>query len=200
MNQPKKVTKKSGPAIFMYCVIAITLITSIICFTLYYKNINRSLVILWTGIVTFTIMYHLWVRLIMGNVSKLFKKHISYNQKWFKERKVEKGLYKLLRVKEWKGKALTYNPELYSLKENSLEEIANTMCKSEVDHWINEIISLSTLLFAIPWGTFWAFFISAIIAMIFDSQFIIIQRYNRPRVLKSIDRKNRKRIECNQGV
>ena len=200
MNQSTNKAKKSGPAIFMYCVIAVTLIIAIICLTLYYSNIYRNTVILWTGIVAFTIMYHLWARIIMGNVSKLFKKHINYNKKWFQERKFEKRLYKLLRVKEWKGKALTYNPELYSLKENSLEEIANTMCKSEVDHWINEVISLSTLLFAIPWGTFWAFFISAIAAMIFDMQFIVIQRYNRPRVLKSLERDNRKRIKCNQGV
>lgn len=198
MNRTKNGTKKSGPAIFMYCVITITLILSIICFTLYYKNIHRNSVILWTGIVAFTIMYHFWVRIIMGNVSKLFKKHINYNQKWFKERKFEKGLYKLLHVKEWKGKALTYNPESFSLKEHSLEEIANTMCKSEVDHWINEAISLSTLLFAIPWGAFCIFLISAIVAMIFDSQFIIIQRYNRPRVLKSMDRANRKHQKSKQ--
>jgi len=193
-QQTNNKVKKSGPAIFMYCVIAITFITSIICFTLYYKNIHRNTVILWIGIVAFTIMYHLWVRIIMGNVSKLFKKHINYNKKWFKERKFEKGLYKLLRVKEWKGKALTYNPELYSLKDNSLEDIANTMCKSEVDHWINELISLSTLLFAIPWGNFGAFLITAIAAMIFDGQFIVIQRYNRPRVLNGIERRNKKSI------
>ena len=177
-------TKKSGPAIFMYCVIGITLITSIICFYLYYGNVYKSETILWIGIIVFTVMYHFWVRIIMGNVSKLFKRHLNYKQWWFKEKSFEKGIYKFLRVKEWKGKALTYNPELYSLKENSLEEIANTMVKSEVDHWINEVISLSTLLFIIPWGRAWAFVMSAIVAMIFDSQFIIIQRYNRPRVLK----------------
>ena len=70
-------TKKSGPAIFMYCVIGITLITSIICFYLYYGNVQKNETILWIGIVAFTIMYHFWVRIIMGNVSKLFKKHIN---------------------------------------------------------------------------------------------------------------------------
>ena len=185
MNKPKK----SGPAIFMYWVIGITLMTSIICFYLYYGNINKTEIILWIGIITFTIMYHLWVRIIMGNVSKLFKKHINYKQWWFKEKSFEKDLYKVLHVKKWKGKALTYNPELYSLKDNSLEEIANTMVKSETDHWINEAIALTTLLFIIPWGRAWAFVISAIVAMIFDSQFIIIQRYNRPRVLKILEKK-----------
>ena len=187
-----KIFQKSGPAIFMYCVIGITLITSIVCFSLYYSNAYKNGVILWTGIVAFTIMYHFWVRIIMGNVSKLFKKNINYNQWLFRERKFEKKLYDLLSVKDWKGKALTYNPESFSLKEHSLEEIANTMAKSEVDHWINEAISLSTLLFAIPWGAFWIFLVSAIVAMIFDSQFIIIQRYNRPRVVKILEREKKK--------
>ena len=181
-------TKKSGPAIFMYCVIGITLIISTICFYLYYGKIYKTEMILWIGIIAFTIMYHFWVRIIMGNVSKIFKKHINYRQWWFKEKSFEKRLYKILRVKEWKGKALTYNPESFSLKEHSLDEIANTMVKSEVDHWINEAISLSTLLFILPWGRMWAFIISAILAMIFDSQFIIIQRYNRPRILKVLKR------------
>ena len=188
MNKPKK----SGPAIFMHSVIGLTLIISIICFYIYYNIINDSKIILWTGIVCFTIMYHFWVRIIMGNVSKLFKKHINYKQGLFKERKFEKNLYELLKVKDWKDKALTYNPESFSLKKHSLEEIANTMAKSEIDHWINEAISVSTLLFAIPWGAFWAFFISALAAMIFDSQFIIIQRYNRPRIVKLLEREDKR--------
>jgi len=193
MSKPKK----SGSAIFMYCVIAFTLIASIICFTLYYGDFYRSTVILWTGIVAFTIMYHFWVRIIMGNVSKLFKKHIHYDQWWFKEKKFEKGIYELLRVKEWKDKALTYNPESFSLKQHSLEEIANTMVKSELDHWINEIISLTTLFFAIPWGHFLLFLISAIAAMIFDAQFIVIQRYNRPRVVKILAKEHEKTLTIN---
>ena len=94
-------------------------------------------------------------------------------------------------MKDWKGKALTYNPESFSLKEHSLEEIANTMAKSEVDHRINEAISLSTMLFAILWGEFWIFCITAVAAMIFDSQFIIIQRYNRPRIVRIIDKESK---------
>lgn len=78
-------TKISGPAIFMYSVIVITLITSIVCFLNYYQFDNKSEVVLWTGITAFTIMYHFWVRIIMGNFSKLFKKHINYKQWWFKE-------------------------------------------------------------------------------------------------------------------
>lgn len=188
-------SKKSGPAIFMYTVIVITVIVSIICFILYYGNIYKNNIILWTGITAFTIMYHFWGRIILNNVSKLFKKNINYKQWLFKERKFEKKLYKILRVKDWKGKALTYNPESFSLKEHSLEEIANTMAKSEVDHWINEAISLSTMLFAIIWGEFWIFCLTAVAAMIFDSQFIIIQRYNRPRIVKILEKNQKKKCQ-----
>ena len=174
----------SGPAIFMYVVISIMLVISLVCFGMYYSAIYENVTVLWIGIVSFTIMYHLWARIIMGNVTRLFKDKIKYTSLWFQERKFEKKLYKLLRVRKWKSKALTYNPELFSLKEYSLEEIANTMTKAETDHWINEIISLSTILFGIVWGNIWIFIVSAIIAMVFDAQFIMIQRYNRPRVLK----------------
>ena len=182
----------SGPARFMYTVIAICLVTSITCFILYYGNHTENLAVLYTGVVTFTIMYHFWVRIILGNVSKLFRKHIHYDQWWFKEHRFEKPLYKLLRVKKWKDKAFTYNPGDFDLKEKSLDSIANIMAKSEVDHWINEAISVSTMFFSFIWPKLTlAFIISAIAAMIFDSQFIIIQRYNRPRILKALERKNK---------
>ena len=188
-----KLLNDSGPAKFMYSVIALTLIFSIICFYLYYSGVYAENWVLIFGVVVFTIMYHFWVRIIMGNVSKLFKKYINYKHWWFKERKFEKKLYKILRVKEWKGKALTYNPEQFDLKENSLETIANTMAKSEVDHWMNEAISVSTMFFGFIWKQLWsAFIISAIVAMIFDSQFIIIQRYNRPRVMRILEKENKK--------
>lgn len=181
--------KKSGPAIFMYCVITVTLIIAATCFILHYGNILNNGIALWIGITAFTILYHFWVRIIMGNVSKMLK--INYKQWWFKERVFERKLYKLLKVKNWKDKSLTYNPESFSVKEHSLENIANTMSKSEVDHWINEVISLSTLLFALIWGEFWIFLLTAILAMAFDSQFIFIQRYNRPRIVKLIERNKR---------
>jgi len=180
----------SGPAIFMYIVIAMMLIISSTCFVLHYSNVYESNVVLWIGIASFTIMYHVWVRIIMGNVTNMFKSKIKYTSWWYRERKFEKKLYKLLKVKKWKDKALTYNPELFSLKEHSLEEIVHAMTKAETDHWINQIISLSTILFGVIWGHIWIFILSAIIAMVFDAQFIIIQRYNRPRVIKLLEKQN----------
>lgn len=125
----------------------------------------------------------------MGNVSKLLK--IEYTMWWFKERSFEKKLLKLFKVKKWKDKALTYNPELFSLKDYSLTDIANTMCKAETDHLINVLISLSTMMFALIWGQLWIFIITALFGIAFDMQFVFIQRYNRPRVVKLIKRQNK---------
>ena len=181
---------KSTPAILMYCIIGSGLITSCICFCLYYLCRIKSLAFLWSGIVAFMIMYHLWLRIIMGNVTKLFK--LSPHMKWFRQRSFEKHIYKFLRVKKWKNKVPTYNPELFSLKNCSFEQIANTMTKAETDHWINELISISSLLFALIWGKFPIFLITCIAAMLFDGQFIAIQRYNRPRILKLAGKKHEK--------
>lgn len=172
----------------MYSIIAICITISAICFEIYYTSSNQDRIVLWVAIVTFMIVYHLWLRLIMGNVTKLFK--INCNSRWFKENKFEKKLYKILKVKKWKGKALTYNPEAFSIKNNSLEDIALTMAKSETDHWVNEIISLTSILFSVLWGAFPVFLVTAFAAMIFDAQFIVIQRYNRPRVLRIIGKIN----------
>ncbi len=186
----KTKTKPSFSAILMYCIIGATALTSAVCFVLFYTNILSHLALLWVGITCFTIMYHLWMRIIMGNVSKLFK--VSYKQWWFKEKNYESGLYSFLRVKSWKGKALTYNPELYDVKNRSLTQIADTTAKSELDHWINVLISATTLLFGLIWGELWIFALTAFFAALFDSQFIIIQRYNRPRLVKLINKQSRK--------
>lgn len=182
--------KPSGPAILMYSLILLGLILSAVCFTKYYLLKSDNNLVLWIGVVSFMIVYHLWLRIIMGNVTKLFK--LDYNSYWYKEKSFEKNIYKFLRVKQWKGKALTYNPELFSIKNYTPHQIALTMTKAETDHWINLVISLVSILFSLVWGEAWIFILTAVLAIAFDSQFILIQRFNRPRVLKLIEKKKSK--------
>ncbi|MBP3313251.1 MAG: hypothetical protein J6K84_01130 [Oscillospiraceae bacterium] len=184
--------KKSGSALFMYAVIALTIAVSGVCFILYYGNIAPRGGVLWAGIVAFMILYHFWLRIIMGNVNKFFP--IRKEHGWFQPRAFEKPLYRFLRVKRWKDKALTYNPEAFDLQKHSLEEVADTMAKSEFDHWVNEIISLVSILFSLLWGEFWIFLLTAIFAMLFDAQFIVIQRYNRPNVLRILEKQRQRAL------
>ena len=172
----------SGPQIFMNSTIVLCALAAAACFFFYYGGRTERDLVLWIGIVCTMIVYHFWLRLIFGNVTKLFK--VDRNHWWFQERKFEKPLYQFLRVKAWKGRALTYRPQDFDLQTRSLSDIATTMCKSEIDHWINEAISVSSIFFALLWGEWWIFLLTALCAMVFDGQFIVIQRYNRPRVLR----------------
>ena len=182
--------KKSGSAVFMDIVIYACVALAAIFLVLYYTGIAKNGAILWTGITFFTIIYHFWGRILLGKLTLTFK--IRYDHWWFRERRFEMALYKRLWVRQWKEKVLTYDPAAFSVKDHTLEEIATTMSKAETDHWINEVLSLTTLLFALLWGEFWIFALTAAIAMIFDAQFIVVQRYNRPKVLRAIELRNQK--------
>ena len=176
----------------MYSVIALTVIISAVCFGVYYSGFFEHSAILWTGIVCFMILYHFGLRIHMGNVTK--KWNITYNHPWYRQRRFEKKLYKFLKVRKWKDKVLTFEPEMYDFENRTLEQLATTMAKSELDHWINEIISVVSIFFLFIWGCPAAFIISAIAAMIFDAQFIVVQRYNRPIVLK-LDARRKKKVQ-----
>jgi len=181
---------KSNSALFMYIVIGLMLTVSGVCFALYYGAFTDSRVVLWVGVASFTILYHFWLRILLGCVTQRLP--IRYTAWWFKERRFERRLYKLLRVRKWKGKVLTYDPDAFSMEKHSYEEIAYAMAKAETDHWINELISLSTMFFPLLWGAPWLFISTGIVGMLFDMQFILVQRFNRPIIVRVIE-KERKR-------
>ena len=65
MDKPKM----SGSAIFMYIVILLCILTSAVCFSLYYADIFPHSAILWTGVTAFTVLYHFWGRILLGKLT-----------------------------------------------------------------------------------------------------------------------------------
>ncbi len=191
-----KNSKLSGPAIFMYSTIVFTALLSAVCFALYYTGSFSHSAVLWTGIVSFMILYHFGLRIFMGNVTNYIK--FDYNHPFFRRRGFESGLYKLLKVRKWKDKVLTFNPDHYDFQNRTLSQLATTMAKSETDHWINEIISVISIFFSLLWGMFPIFLITAVAAVIFDAQFIVVQRYNRPVVLRLMERRKKQSVKAKQ--
>lgn len=189
-----KKSRLSGPAIFMYSVIALTIIISSVCFILHYGGFTENGAVLWIGIVSFMILYHFGLRILFGEITNLIK--FDYNHPFFKRKKFEAKLYKLLKVRKWKDKVLTFNPENYDFQNRTLSQLATTMAKSETDHWINEFISVGSIFFSLLWGLFPVFLITAIAAMLFDAQFIIVQRYNRPVVLRLMERREKQGVKA----
>ncbi len=139
-----------------------------------------------------TALYHFAMRLFVGEIcNKFIEPNLNCNSKWFKEKKFEKKLYKLLKVKKWKKFAPTYSPESFSLKDNSKEDIIRTMCGAEVVHELIIVFSFLPLIFSGLLDSFYEFLFTSIIAALVDSVFVIIQRFNRPRVIKLLKRSER---------
>lgn len=80
----------------------------------------------------------------------------------------------------------TFVPELFDTKKHSLDEIAQAMCQAELVHETIIILSFAPILLTIWFGDFWIFLITSVLAALFDLCFVIMQRYNRPRIVKLI--------------
>jgi len=158
----------------------VTTIITVILFTYFNKDIYLTLS------VTFgTISYHLGIRLITGLLYNLkMKNQADYTKRWYQIHPWERKAYKLMKVKTWKNKMPTYNPEFFSNKKHTWDEIAQAMCQSELVHETNIVLSFLPLIASIFWGSFYVFLITSICGAIFDLLFVIIQRYNRPRIIK----------------
>ncbi len=139
-----------------------------------------------------TALYHFAMRLFVGEIcNKFIAPNLNCNSKWFNEKKFEKKLYKFLKVKKWKKFAPTYSPESFSLKDNSKEDIIRTMCGAEVVHEIIILFSFLPLIVSVQLNSVVEFIITSVIAALVDSVFVIIQRFNRPRVKKLLERSER---------
>lgn len=136
-----------------------------------------------------TFAYHFIMRLIVGYVIHfIYHNQMNYKRKWFQPKRWEAKLYKKLKVKSWKDKMPTYDVDSFSFELHSMEEIVMAMCQSEVVHEVIAIFSFVPVLFTIWFDSFGVFLITSILAAGFDMMFVIMQRYNRPRLVKILDR------------
>lgn len=137
-----------------------------------------------------TTFYHFAMRLLVGY---LVPNTFDYRSAWFRPKPFEAKLYRKLRVKKWKDRMPTYDPRLFSMAENTPEQILKNMCQSEVVHEIIVLLSFLPLLFTLIWDDFFVFLITSVLAAVADTSFVILQRYNRPRVERLINKQNIRR-------
>ena len=139
-----------------------------------------------TCIISFgTTAYHFVMRLAVGYLLlSLTNYDFDYHHVWFQSRKWESTFYRKLHVRKWKGKLPTYAPRQFSLAEQSLHRVIQNMCGAELVHEIIMVLSFLPLLAVPIWGEFWVFAITSLLAALFDSIFVIAQRYNRPRLIR----------------
>lgn len=134
-----------------------------------------------------TIFYHFCMRLLIGLFYNItMKNHADYRKKCYQLKKWEPALYKKLRVKKWKNKMPTYDEKIFDPQLHTWDEIAQAMCQSELVHKTIVVFSFLPLV-TVPWfGAFPVFLITSIAAACCDMLFVIMQRYNRSRILKML--------------
>ena len=136
-----------------------------------------------------TTTYHFAMRLIAGTViNLLLRNHMDYRKKWFQVSDFEKRLYKKIKVKNWKGKMATYDPSCFDPQIHSWDEIAQAMCQAELVHELIIVFSFLPVFAAIPFGSLTVFVITSVLAACYDAIFVVMQRYNRPRIMRLIEK------------
>lgn len=134
-----------------------------------------------------TISYHFVMRLFVGfAVNLVLHNHVDYEKKWFRVSAAEERLYQKLKVKQWKGKLGTYDPDCFDSRIHTWEEIAGAMCQAELVHEVIIVLSFLPVTAAVPFGALPVFVITSLLAACVDAAFVMIQRYNRPRVVRLV--------------
>ena len=151
----------------------------------YYFTGNRGV---FSAAITFgTIFYHFAMRLAVGYfIDARYHNHMDYTKKWFQEKTFERRLYDKLKVKKWKKLLPTFTPQYFNLKSRSISEIVQATCQAEIVHEVNMLLSFVPVVFSIWFGSLGVFLLTSCAAFLFDGIFVVIQRYNRPRLIRLI--------------
>jgi hypothetical protein len=160
------------------------LLGSLLCalFALLYHFFKNDIVLA-LAITAGTTAYHFLMRLAVGwLVSFTARDHFDPNNFWFRQRPFERRLYRTLRIRRWKDKMPTYDPRKFSLEQNTPEQIIQNSCEAELVHEIIIVASFFPLFAALLWGALPAFLITSLLAAALDCCFVMMQRYNRPRL------------------
>ena len=175
---------------FMYTAAGASLVLMFVFF-IFMVVVNKSQnVFLTLGITCMTICYHFTIRLFIGGIMDSIELSQFKPGSWrFRERKFEKKLYKTLRVKKWKKFAPTYDESKFDLSRNPTETVIGETCRAESVHWLCIVASLVSISFTVIFGSLPAFLITGIAGALVDLVFVVIQRYNRPRLMRYATKK-----------
>lgn len=176
--------KTSKYVIRLFCV-NIVFITVTVVFAVLNSIFNKGWML--SVYITFlTMSYHFSMRLIVGEFVTLIyrKRKFNLDSIGFRIYKFEGDLYRMLKVKKWKTDMVTARPEQFDLSVNSMDELLHHMTQAELVHRIIMVLSFAPVVLIIPYGAPMIFIVTSLLASLFDLQFVIIQRYNRPRVMR----------------
>lgn len=139
-------------------IICIFLAALLIVFSMLFYFIGKNVFL--TMAITFGItFYHFFMRLVVGFCyDKFMHNNVNYKNKFFYPNKIELKIYGILKVKQWKKYIPTYDKNAFDLTKHTNEEIAMTMCQSQLVHITIMILSYIPIICVIFFNSFLIFF------------------------------------------
>lgn len=117
---------------------------------------------------------------------------IAYKTKcpfWFSQAEWERQLFKKLKVKKWKDILPTYNVSQFQIKSDSKEDLIKLMIQSENVHMLLFFLSYVPIFWGKYFGHWFEMIILGFIFSLLHIPFILVQRFNLPRVINMKDKK-----------
>ncbi len=163
----------------------VTFALSALLFQILYRRTGQGGFL--SAYITFlTFSYHFLMRLAVGEAVTLLyrKRNFHYSSTWYQPKLWEQKLYKRLKVKKWKGNIITATPEQFDIRQRTYEELLKNITQAEVVHELIMVLSFVPLVLIQWYGTAVVFIVTSVLACLADGVFVVIQRYNRPRLLR----------------
>lgn len=155
-------------------------------------KVTSSGILLPLAITSGTIAYHFVMRLMVGLAfHATMRNKADYRKRWYQISKREMAVYEKLKVKQWKRRMPTYDPALFDPRLHTWEEIVQAMCQAELVHETIAVLSFLPILAGIWFGEYPVFIVTSVLSAACDMVFVIMQRYNRQRVMKLLTRQSR---------
>ena len=165
----------------------LTAVMTIVCAALYIHTGNGTLLTL--AITWGTTAYHFIMRLLVGfSINLLLDNHVDYRRRWFRVSDAEQRFYRKIKVNKWKGHMATYDPDCFDSRLHTWDEIAQATCQAELVHELIMLLSFVPVLASIPFGALSVFVLTSVFAACCDAMFVIMQRYNRPRIVRLMEK------------
>ncbi|MDD3429927.1 MAG: hypothetical protein PHG02_07995 [Oscillospiraceae bacterium] len=137
-----------------------------------------------------TTFYHFAMRWLVGAAYQgLLHNCVDYTHRWFAPRHFEPKLYAAVHIKRWKSRLPVYNKAWFHIAQGCYEQVVMAMCQAELVHETIMALAFVPVLFAAYFQAFWVFLLTSVASALIDLPFVMLQRYNRPRLLRLMAKK-----------
>lgn len=138
-----------------------------------------------------TTSYHVVMRLLVGLVfCVVMQNKADYKKRWYQVGEHETAFYENLGIKNWKRRMPTYDHTLFDPRVHTWVEIAQAMCQAELIHETIVLLSFLPIAEGIWFGAYPVFIVTSVLAAGCDMLFVMMQRYNRHRVMELLKRRS----------